>query len=330
MKKIILYFIVIIIYSFFSVYFYFRNIEILEENITYYEYFKNEKLIGVDGEINLSGIIAKKNELNDEVITLFNKSTYDYNIYLSMIKQQENSNQAIQSEINNLSKEISDLDCKKKNLTYEYDILQKKYNSMNNNLGNSNNKYKFPLINQYPKYPTGCESVALTMLLQYYGISVTADDVIYHLKKGNLPYLENSKLYGGNPEIEFIGNPYSSSSYGVYEKPIANVANIYKNGIQIKNNFPFSEVVSIVKNGTPVMVWTSMGLSLPYISKNWIYKPTMETIYWKSGEHAVVIVDATDTNITIADPIGGTFKVYSYSLFEQRYNYFGKKALYYL
>ena len=40
-----------------------------------------------------------------------------------------------------------------------------------------------PLINQYPNYPRGCETVALTILLNYYGIMVTPDDIISVLPK---------------------------------------------------------------------------------------------------------------------------------------------------
>ena len=136
--------------------------------------------------------------------------------------------------------------------------------------------------------------------------------------------------YGGNPELEFVGNPYSKASYGVYEKPLAEVANFYKSGIHAKCNLPFNEVIDLVQSGIPVMVWTSMGLIIPYISDTWIYEPTMETISWKANEHAVVMIDASDNNVVVADPIGGKLKIYSRSLFEQRYNYFGKKALYYL
>ena len=168
------------------------------------------------------------------------------------------------------------------------------------------------------------------MLLRYYGINVSPDSIIQNLKKESLPYYEAGVRYGGNPEVGFIGNPYSSSSFGVYEKPIAEVANMYKSGIQIRNNFSFQEVLNLVKNNHPVMVWTSMGLSVPYISQSWVYKPTMETIYWKAGEHAVVIVSYNENTLIVADPIGGKLKNYSVSLFEQRYNYFGRKALYYL
>lgn len=186
------------------------------------------------------------------------------------------------------------------------------------------------MINQYPNYPTGCESVALTMLLRYYGIQITPDEVIQRLNKDSLPYYENGVKYGGNPEVGFIGNPYSGASYGVYEKPIADVANMYKSGIQIRSGMDFQEVLNLVKDNHPVLVWTSMGLSVPYISDGWIYKPTMETIYWKAGEHVVVLVSCHNDTLIVADPIGGRLKNYSVSLFEARYNYFGRKALFYL
>ena len=96
----------------------------------------------------------------------------------------------------------------------------------------------------------------------------------------------------------------------------------------MSGNF-LKKILKIVKSGRPVLAWTSIGLSTPYISKSWIYEPTGETIYWKSGEHAVVIIGYTTDKIIISDPISGKIKYQSLSLFRERYNYFGKKALYY-
>ena len=107
------------------------------------------------------------------------------------------------------------------------------------------------------------------------------------------------------------------------------VANSFKNGIKGGSNIPFNYIVNLVQDGIPVMAWTSMELRLPYISKSWVYKPTGEVISWKANEHAVVIVGVNDSSIVVVDPIGGKLKTYSKSLFEQRYNYYGKKALYY-
>lgn len=243
------------------------------------------------------------------------------------------SNENIKKEMDDLYSDISNLEDKKNSLSSEYLILEKKNNDLKRKQDavkvtvSQNNS--FPLINQSLKYLTGCESVALTMLLKYYGVNVTPDMVIARLKKGSVPYYEDDILYGGNPEIEFVGDPYSKHSYGVYERPIIEVANSFKSGIKGGSNIPFDEVINLVQNGTPVMAWTSMGLRLPYISRSWIYKPTGETISWKANEHAVVIVGVNGSSITVADPIGGVLKTYSKSLFEQIYNYYGKKALYY-
>lgn len=287
-----------------------------------YEEFLDNDLVSVDGGINLIQVNSERDELYNEIVNLIS-GDLDKDGYIEKVEELRSSNVKLDEEIKGLSNEITNLENSKKSLNSQYVVLKRKYDS------SYNNEYNFHVINQYPKYYSGCESVSLTMLLRYYGIDVTVDDVIVKLKKGNMPYYENGVLYGGNPELEFIGNPYSSYSYGVYQIPISEVANIYKSGIQVKSDFPFSEVVNIVRGGIPVMVWTSMGMSLPYLSDSWVYKPTMETIYWKANEHAVVVVGIEGNNVVIADPMGGRLKRYSINLFEQRYNYFGKKALYY-
>ena len=91
----------------------------------------------------------------------------------------------------------------------------------------------------------------------------------------------------------------------------------------------FEEVLDLVKNNRPVLVWTSMNLALPYLSKSWIYKPTGETITWKAQEHAVVVAGYNDEFVVISDPLTGTLRYQSRSTFESRYNYYGGMAVYY-
>ena len=94
----------------------------------------------------------------------------------------------------------------------------------------------FPLFKQKPNYPTACESVSLYTLLKYHNIDVTVDQIIDKLKKGPLPYIKNNIMYGGNPEREFVGNPKEKTGYGVYEKPIIEIANTFKPGIKNATN----------------------------------------------------------------------------------------------
>ena len=42
---------------------------------------------------------------------------------------------------------------------------------------------------QFPKYPTGCESVGLYILLKYNGENNTIDEIVSKIKKGDLPYI---------------------------------------------------------------------------------------------------------------------------------------------
>ena len=186
------------------------------------------------------------------------------------------------------------------------------------------------LINQYSiGYPSGCESVALTILLNYHGIDVSVKDVVEKLKKGDKPYYENDIKYGGNPYEEFVGHPSDENSYGVYDKPIEEVANEFKKGIINATGTDLDEILNIVSQNRPVVVWNSMYLATPYISEKWIYKNTGEVIKWFANEHATVIIGYTDTQIITSDSLTGTIKYFDKNKFETIYNILGKRALYY-
>lgn len=198
-----------------------------------------------------------------------------------------------------------------------------------------NKKYEayienFPVKNQYPNYPTGCESVALYTLLKYYDIDVSLDDIIDKLKKGERPHYEGNIMYGGNPEKEFLGNPKDVYSYGVYEKPIAEVANIYKPGIKNITGTSFNEVLKLVSQGYPVQVWSSLKCLEPKIADyTWIDKNTNNIIEWKQPFHSLVLVGYSKDKVVVSDPDVGCIREFDKNKFEKSYNFFGKRAIYY-
>lgn len=335
MKRVVLWLISMFIFCGFSIYFCIDAINIKKESEKLYDYFRDNELLDSNNSVNLSSYISKKESLEEEIVSIFNEEDINAEEIFNRINQVKEENEIKASEIEELSSKLETLKNKATSLETEYNTLNKKYNEL---VWQEKERLKkestvlienAPKINQYPNYPTGCESVALTILLRYYGINVSPDNVINNLKKGDLPYYEGEVRYGGNPELEFVGNPYSESSYGVFENPIADVASIYKSGVNVRNGVPFSEVLALVKNGRPVLVWTSIDLAVPYISSSWIYKPTMETIYWKTREHAVVVFGYNDSEVIISDPVGGKIKYQNRSTFESRYNYYGKKVVYY-
>lgn len=187
----------------------------------------------------------------------------------------------------------------------------------------------FPVYNQYPNYPNGCESIALYNLLRYYNINVTPEEIVEKLKKGDGPYWSGNTLYGGNPEIEFVGDPRDIHGYGVFQKPILEVANTFKPGMIDYTGHSLNEVLELVKNKIPVQVWVSINLRDTSVCTHWIYSPTGQTINWICDLHSVVIVGYTNTSVFVSDSYTGRIEEYNRSQFEKMYNLFGKRALYY-
>lgn len=281
-----------------------RQIEVLDEQLEDHE--NEEEYISLYEELTREigdvsdiedkiGLLRREYQQNDEGLTL---SMQD----LERIKNQNNE----------IEEQIIKIELQKK----EEEEKRKLYAS-------------FPTFNQFPNYPTGCESVALYLLLRYHGVNTNVEEIVSSLKKGPLPYENNGQKLGGNPEVEFIGDPKTKYSYGVYNRPIVEVANQYKSGVISKIGLDFSEVLKLVQEKHPVMVWTTINLSKPFISTTWVDYETGDTIQWISGEHAVVIFGVDDSQVVVSDPYTGTIRKLDQKTFESRYNYLGKRAIYY-
>ena len=184
---------------------------------------------------------------------------------------------------------------------------------------------------QHPDYPTGCESAALYILLKYYNVNVTMEGIVNALPKGPTPYYSSDgKLYGANPETEFVGNPKSSYSYGVFNVPIANTAEKFKKGASTKKGASLSEVTSLLDWHIPVIVWYSTkpydGI---YYSDSWYDYRTGELVRWPAGEHAVVVCGYSDSGITYSDPNTGSTRTIPRATFEKVFNQLGGRIVYY-
>jgi len=184
--------------------------------------------------------------------------------------------------------------------------------------------------NQHPDYPTGCESAALYMLLKYYDIDVTMAKIVDVLPKGPTPYWDNGKLYGANPETEFVGNPTSYYSYGVFNKPIAQTAEKFLSGVSTKKGASLNEVISLLDAHIPVIAWYS---TRPYsgitYTDSWYDYKTGDYVRWPAGEHAIVVCGYDSENIIYRDPdIGSTRKI-PYATFENVFNQLGGRIVYY-
>lgn len=185
-----------------------------------------------------------------------------------------------------------------------------------------------PVICQHPEMPTGCEATALTMLLNWYGLSVDKYEVAESLTKGERVELIDGRWVGGNPDREFVGSPYEDEgSFGVFEGPILEAIEAFLPGRGFDmTNHPFDEIRTTVRSGKPVMAWTTIDQKTTFHSKTWIDK-NGNMIEWYRFEHAVVIVGFDDTSILVNDPTTGKEEAYDRDRFEANWASMGRRAV---
>lgn len=284
-----------------------------------------DKLDGISYDDKILELDMEYDKIIDNISILTNMKIDNNYMYEDIILELDDN----YNDVVNLNNEIvKDRD----NLVKQRTSLRNTYNKI---LEEEEKKNTFiingvPKINQYTLgYPTGCESAALTALLKYYGVNVSMSDIVNVLSKGDLPYIEDDIKYGGNPYIEFVGHPSSARSYGVFEKPIIQVANKFRTGVINGTGMKLSEVLNIVKQGRPVIVWVSMNMAVPYVSTSWIYRPTGEKIRWMANEHALVVIGYNKNQVIVSDSLNGSVRYYDKSVFESRYNTYGKRSVYY-
>ena len=191
---------------------------------------------------------------------------------------------------------------------------------------------KFPTYNQNPKYPTGCETVALYILLKYYKVSVSIDTLINELDKAPISIIneDTGEICVSDPSKVFLGDPTTSeNSRGVYTAPIQKLANKYKEGAIAKVGLDFSEVETLVNSGRPVVAWTTINLGNSNVVLLGNSCETGEQLYWNTNEHAMVVIATDDKYVVVSDPNTGTIRYFNKSTFISRYNLMGKRVVYY-
>lgn len=186
---------------------------------------------------------------------------------------------------------------------------------------------KVPIISQFPELPTGCEATSIAMLLRWYGLNVSKEEVARALPKGCIPKLKDAKLYGGNPNLEFVGDPFSKAGYGIYHGPVAGTINKYlPDKAEDITGISFEELLRVIEGGRPVIVWATIKMAPVRISKVW-YDSSGNKVVWRVPEHTVVIVGYTDTHVIVNDPWSGKRQHYPISTFKDRWQRMGKQAV---
>lgn len=178
-------------------------------------------------------------------------------------------------------------------------------------------------IKQNPELPTGCESVALTMVLKYYHYPVSKTTIA-------TSYLPRSS--SNNFVTAFLGNPFSYSGFGIYSPGLTNTANKYLKAKKATRQahdltgIAFTDLYRYIDAGVPVIVWNSMYMRTPHAVLS--YKYNNKTWNFYSGEHCVVLCgyDKSKKKVLINDSLSGLVWRNA-AAFEKIYNKMGKMAV---
>ncbi len=201
-----------------------------------------------------------------------------------------------------------------------------------------------PHITQVGIFPTGCEIVSTTMLLNHYGYNTTVEYLIDNYLPMESIYVNNDGYYEGpDPESCFLGSPYSYSSFGCYAPVIEYTLNDYlseegnKHISQDVTEKTLDELVAeYIVNDIPVVIWSTMYMADPFNTTSWTVSGARDyssyedgdTFTWLANEHCIVLVGYDENYYYYNDPM------YSYgyikadkSLFETRYEQLGSQAV---
>ncbi|EOR22115.1 hypothetical protein ABW02_23220 [Niallia circulans] len=166
-----------------------------------------------------------------------------------------------------------------------------------------------PIIKQFPELPRGCEVTSLAMFLQYYQVKTDKMELAKKIERDKTPLsTKNGKIHWGDPNDGYIGDMYSYSKpgYGVYHKPIIELAEEYlPNKIDNLTGKQFEELKLYLSKERPVWIITNTTYKkLPNSSfEEWETPNGKVKITYK--EHSVLITGYDESFVYFNDPISG-------------------------
>lgn len=194
-----------------------------------------------------------------------------------------------------------------------------------------------PYVSQLPKFPTGCEAASCCMLLQYYGYSITIDEMVDIIPRKNL-YKKNGKTYGPDINEMFVGDPrytYTSSTpgYGVFSPAVTTALQkaVDERGgghtaVRI-SGCTFQQMLKYIKDGSPAIVWATYKMQTPKTVNAWYIEDTGEYFEYPRGTHVMILSGYSPTTVTTVDPYGNGVLTFPMSKFKEKWELLGCQAI---
>lgn len=188
-------------------------------------------------------------------------------------------------------------------------------------------KLNVPLRNQLPDLPNGCEVTSLAMLMNYYGIQVTQNELAQNIEHVD-SFTDNGK-YRGNPNQGFVGHmSVANAGWCVYNGPLYNLARKYTNRIVNITGSDFLRVLKLVSDGHPVMIITTTSFSKVNNMQTW--ETNTGKVRVTPSSHACVITGYNKKKklVYVNNPYGIKNQAVNWHNLEQSYDQQGRQALY--
>ncbi|MEK4671190.1 C39 family peptidase [Niallia sp. FSL R7-0271] len=166
-----------------------------------------------------------------------------------------------------------------------------------------------PIIKQFPELPRGCEVTSLAMFLQYYQVKTDKMELAKKIERDKTPLsTKNGKIHWGDPNDGYIGDMYSYSKpgYGVYHKPIIELAEEYlPNKIDNLTGKQFEELKLYLSMDRPVWIITNTTYKKLPDSSFEVWETPNGKVKITYKEHSVLITGYDESFVYFNDPISG-------------------------
>lgn len=188
-------------------------------------------------------------------------------------------------------------------------------------------KLNVSLENQMPDLPNGCEVTSLSMLMNYYGIKVSKNELAETIQ--HVDSFTDGGKYRGNPHQGFVGHmTIANAGWCVYNEPLYNVARKYTSHIENITGSDFLSLLKLVSNGHPVMIITTTTFNKVNNMQTWDTNTGKVNV--TPSSHACVITGYSKPKkvVYVNNPYGYKNQPVNWKNLQASYNQQGRQALY--
>ena len=188
-------------------------------------------------------------------------------------------------------------------------------------------KLNVPLENQMPDLPNGCEVTSLSMLMNYYGIKVSKNELAETIQ--HVDSFTDGGKYRGNPHQGFVGHmTIANAGWCVYNEPLYNVARKYTSHIENITGSDFLSLLKLVSTGHPVMIITTTTFNKVNNMQTWDTNTGKVNV--TPSSHACVITGYSKPKkvVYVNNPYGYKNQPVNWKNLQASYNQQGRQAFY--